>query len=134
MVQHEINTGAYPPFLHTADDLPELRHIAQPRLHRQIIRNSIAAIIVPLAGLQERHKMHIGNSQFGKVIQLFLHAIQVPAEMVCIKHNACHFFRKVPAVALCVLLPQPFRTFCLCFFHNLQKLMETLFGNFAFPI
>jgi hypothetical protein len=68
----------------------EVGHGADPRVHGVIVLDRVAAIVFPVARLEQRHQVQIRDAELGQVIQMLPDASQRARESVRVADVADH--------------------------------------------
>ena len=90
VVEHEVDAQAHAPLVQLPGDLLEVGHRAQPRVDRAVVRDRVAAVVLPGPRLQQRHEVQVGGAELGEVVQLARQLGERAAEAVDVADVALH--------------------------------------------
>ena len=90
VVEHQIDDQADPGAAKPAGEGTQIVDGAETRFHRAIIGDRVAAVVVPLPGLQQRHQMQVLHPQLGQIVEVVADAGQAAGEPVGVGGIADH--------------------------------------------
>ena len=85
VVEHEVEHEADPCLPQLGGQGAQVVHGAQVGAHRPVVGHRVAAVVVALARLQQRHEVQVRHAELAQVVDRPPHAVEVAGEPVGVR-------------------------------------------------
>jgi hypothetical protein len=90
VVEHQVDAQAHVPLVQLQRHLLQVGHRAQPRVHRAVVHDRVAAVVLAGPGPEQRHQVQIGDAELTQVVQPSGQLGEGAAEAVDVADVALH--------------------------------------------
>jgi hypothetical protein len=90
VVEDQVDAQRDVTLVQIRDERLQVGHGADPRIHRAVVLDRVAAVVIPVAGPQQRHQVQVADTEIGQVVEMLADTRQGAREPVGVTDVADH--------------------------------------------